>query len=328
MPRVKEWPHGASLHLDPVVSAAWLYYHLELTQAEVAEALGVSRTTVVNMLAEARAKGIVTIRLEPDYLAAMDAAQAVRERFGLRDALVVPTPGSLDALSLTAALGKACALYLEKTLEPGEILATGWGLTLLEAARALSSRAVPDLTVAQLLGGFSNADAFNPSKVASLIADKLHARLYHLYLPASVASPDIRDILLQDPAIHSAFEMAKSADCAVVGIGKVGHDATVVKAGFVSGLQMDEFRAKGAVGDLISRFFDLKGRPVKTAFDDRLTGLTFEDFRRIRRVVAVAGGEDKVEAVLGALRSGYLHVLISDARTVQQVLALDERTGG
>jgi DNA-binding transcriptional regulator LsrR (DeoR family) len=38
------------------------------------------------------------------------------------------------------------------------------------------------------------------------------------------------------------------------------------------------------------------------------------------RVVGVAGGEEKVAAILGALRGGYLNVLITDSVTAQAVL--------
>jgi DNA-binding transcriptional regulator LsrR (DeoR family) len=39
-------------------------------------------------------------------------------------------------------------------------------------------------------------------------------------------------------------------------------------------------------------------------------------------VVGVAGGTSKAECILGALRTGYLNVLIADERSAQKVLAL------
>jgi DNA-binding transcriptional regulator LsrR (DeoR family) len=323
-PKSKKPDRAPVLSLDPLVSAAWLYYHLELTQADVAKILGVSRTAVVNLLARAREEGLVTISLDPSHLSTLTLAQEAKALFGLDDVLVVPnSPG---ASSAAHALGKAGALYLEKTLAPGDILATGWGVTMLELAQALSGKSVPDLTVAQLLGGFSTADSFNPSKIASLMADRLSAKLYHLYLPAVVASPEIRDLLLADPAIRATLEMARAASKAVIGIGKVAPDATIVRAGFVTPVQMDELQAKGAIGDVAARFYDLHGQPVGSSLDERLTGLTLQDLTGIRPIIAVAGGMDKVQAILGALRAGLVNVLITDAATMSEVLARAEES--
>ncbi len=44
----------------------------------------------------------------------------------------------------------------------------------------------------------------------------------------------------------------------------------------------------------------------------------------IERVVGVAGGEAKAEAILGALRGGYVNVLVTDDATARKVLALDQ----
>ena len=46
---------------DTTAWATWLYYAESRTQAEVAKALGVSRASVANYLADARRRGLVTI---------------------------------------------------------------------------------------------------------------------------------------------------------------------------------------------------------------------------------------------------------------------------
>lgn len=310
---------------DPVVMAAWLYYHEGLTQAEIAGHLGVSRPSVANLLAKARSEGVVTISLRADYLSNLTLSKEFKRHFGLTDVLIVPTPEGADTLSVNRSIGKAGALYLERNLKPGDIFATAWGATVLEVATALSGTTVDNLTIAQSLGGLSTADAFNPSRVASLMADKLGARLYHLYVPAVVESEEVRDILLRDRSIKTALDVTRTATIAMLGIGKVAHDATVVKAGFIMPAQIDELSAKGAVGDIAGRFFDINGQLVPTELDRRIIALTLEEIREISPVIAVVGGREKVRAVLGALRGGYLDVLIIDERTAKAVLMLDKK---
>lgn len=310
--------------LDLAISAAWLYHHEGLTQIEIAQLLDTSRPTVANLLARAKAEGIVKISVRPDYLTALTLAKRFRQRFGLQDVLIVPVPADTDEGMINRSLGKAGALYLEERLQPGEVLATAWGAAMLEVALALDQKAVENVIIAQSLGGLSTSESFGPAKVASLMGDKFGARVHHLYVPAVVESREVRDILLRDRSIHAALEVARSATKAMLGIGKVADDATVVRGGFISAVQIDELRARKAVGDIAGRFFDVDGQPVRTEFDERIVGLSLEEVKAISPVIAVVGGIDKVHAVLGALRGGYLDVLIVDERTAQAVMSLAE----
>ncbi len=307
---------------DPVVTAAWLYYHENMTQAEIGELLHVSRPSVANLLARARESGVVKISVRTDYLASMRLSREFRERFALDEVVIVPTPAGAGSAAIQRSLGKAGALYLESVLRPGEILVTAWGAMMLEVALALNYRPVSGLTIAQSLGGLSTADDFNPTRVAALMGERLGARVYHLYVPCVVESREIRDVLMRDRNIHSAFEVARSANRAMIGIGKAAADATVVRAGFISNLQMDELRAKGAVGDVMGRFFDLQGRPVPTEMNERIMALSLDDLTGIKPVIAVAGSSEKVEAILGAVRGHYIDVLIVDERTARAVLEM------
>jgi DNA-binding transcriptional regulator LsrR (DeoR family) len=65
-----------------------------------------------------------------------------------------------------------------------------------EVARALSDKPVSGLIVAQSLGGLNSGESFDLSRVTSLVGEKLHARVYHLYVPAVVATKELRAVLL------------------------------------------------------------------------------------------------------------------------------------
>jgi DNA-binding transcriptional regulator LsrR (DeoR family) len=311
--------------MDATISAAWLYYHHNLTQAQIAKQLQVSRPTVANLLSRARSKGIVSISLRPDLLARLSLAEELRSRFGLQNAYIVPTPEGASSLEVRQALGKAGALFLEHALQPGEVFATAWGVTVLEVARALSGKRFEGVVLAQAIGCLNSGESFNPIRLAGIMAEKLGAKVYHLPVPALVSSVSIKEILLEDRNIRACLDMARSASRALIGIGKVSYDATVVSAGFFEPMMIDELKAKGAVGDISCRFFDINGNPVITEFDSRVISLTFEELRRIKPVIAVGGGEDKVTAILGALRTRCIDVLITDERSAYKVLEANDR---
>lgn len=88
--RVTESSKGTALHLNPMVSAAWLYYEDQLKQSDIAEILGVSRATVINYLNEARLRGIVEIKISDEHLASMRLAQAIMREFRVRTLYCYP----------------------------------------------------------------------------------------------------------------------------------------------------------------------------------------------------------------------------------------------
>lgn len=313
--------------MDTIISAAWLYYHDNLNQAEIAEELGISRPGVVNLLSQARERGIVTISIRPDLLSQLSLAQRMRERFGLEDVFIVPSPAKVDPTALVEALGRAGALLLQRILEPGQVVATTWGNALMEMAKALQVKPVDGLVLAQSVGSLNSGESFSPIRLASIMAEKLGAKCYHLPVPAVVSSPEVKEILFQDRNVRSCLEMARAASLAIIGVGKVSYDATVVTADFFDRMMIDELRAKGAVGDISCRFFDIHGRPVVTDFDDRVISLTLDEVKKIKPVIAMAGGSSKVSAILGALNTGCLDVLITDQQTGTDVMALADTLG-
>ena len=88
---------------------------------------------------------------------------------------------------------------------------------------------------------------------------------------------------------------------------------------------LDRLEAAGAVGDILLRFFDAAGRPVRTEFDDQVIGLTLEQVRQVPLVIGVAGGLDKTPAITGALCGGLVDVIICDQPTAVAVLEAGDR---
>jgi len=52
----------------------------------------------------------------------------------------------------------------------------------------------------------------------------------------------------------------------------------------------------------------------------RIVAIDIADLRKHKKVVAVGGGPNKWASVVGALRGGYLNVLITDKFTAEKVL--------
>ena len=73
---------------------------------------------------------------------------------------------------------------------------------------------------------------------------------------------------------------------------------------------------------MLGTFFSEDGRLIDPEEHVHLVGLTLEDLRSIRTVVAVVSEMDKSKAILGALRTGVIHVLITDSDNAMEVLRM------
>ena len=79
--------------------------------------------------------------------------------------------------------------------------------------------------------------------------------------------------------------------------------------------------SKGAVGDICLRFFNLAGLEVVTELSERVISIELAQLRNIRRVVAVAGGRRKLNALRGALAGRLVNVLITDLTSAKQLIS-------
>ena len=82
---------------------------------------------------------------------------------------------------------------------------------------------------------------------------------------------------------------------------------------------MAELRQRGAEGDVCLRFFDKDGDVVRTPLGERVIGMTLDQLHAVPRIVAVAGGKRKLDAIRAALLGRHVNVLITDRHTAARL---------
>jgi deoxyribonucleoside regulator len=312
-----------------MAKVADLYYLRDLTQQEIADRLGLSRPTVSRLLQRARAEGVVRIEVNPPEESHHDLARELEERFGLREAVVVT--GRSESPTLTRrALGQAGARYLDRCLKGREVVGVSWGTTLNEVVHHVRPRPLRT-TVVPLVGGAGQvAPGVHANDLARRLAQAHGGEVHLLHAPAVVASPEVQGALCSDPGIRRALDLARRAQVALVGVGALVPSSTLVQSGYFSVRELAALRERGAVGDVCTRPYTRDGLPVDEALQRRIVAVEFEDLRRIPTVVAVAGGLEKAEAILGLLRGDLVDVLVTDhvaARAVLRSLRAEREVG-
>jgi DNA-binding transcriptional regulator LsrR (DeoR family) len=127
-----------------------------------------------------------------------------------------------------------------------------------------------------------------------------------------VNSPDAREVLVNEGHIAEALSLAARCDMGIVAIGAAGPNCPILHMANCNEQTIADLEARGAVGEIIGRFYDIEGRAVSYELNDRVVGLSLESIRALPFVVAVAGGTERAAAILGALRQRFVKVLIAD----------------
>ena len=291
--------------------AAWYYYMEDNTQAQIAEVMGVSRAKVIRLLEEARAQGIVQFSFRKNDSQRVSAEQLLIDRFGLKDAFVVPTP--LDSSAINQSIAQGAAHYVSDHLREDGYLNIGYGDTVSRMLGFLAKNREESLNVVSLTGGVSY---YLPSVGTT-------AYSMHLFLtpsPLVVSSRQVRDALLDEKSLQDVSTMTEYADMRVVGIGAAVEGATVLRNGILNEGELTVLKMQGAVGDVLNHFMDKDGNLIQTEIEDRVISTDLDKLRQLKNVVGVAGGKDKVSAIKAVLNGGYLNVLITDSDTAAELL--------
>lgn len=291
--------------------AAWYYYMEDNTQAQIAEVMGISRAKVIRLLEEARAQGIVQFSFRKNDSQRISAEQLLIDRFGLKDAFVVPTP--LDSSAINQSIAQSAAHYVSDHLREDGYLNIGYGDTVSRMLGFLAKNREESLNVVSLTGGVSY---YLPTVGTTAYS----MRLFLTPSPLVVSSRQVRDALLDEKSLQDVSTMTEYADMSVVGIGAAVERATVLRNGILNEGELAVLKMQGAVGDILNHFVDKDGNLIQTEIEDRVISTDLDKLRQLKNVVGVAGGKDKVTAIKAVLNGGYLNVLITDSDTATELL--------
>lgn len=299
------------------------YYIEGFSQEEIARQIERSVATVSRLLAQARENRFVEVHIDyPVPVAEALQAELVRQ-FGLRVARVARASSS-EPHRTPPQVSALAARYVSTLLTDGAVISAAAGTTTREVVSAMPAAHFRDVQVVQGIGSLgSRLPSMDNPLVTKMLAERIGATAHLLPAPMIVESPSVRDALADDPHFRGALGLCSRLDIALIGIGSVDPARSIIcRAGYLEPWAMERIRAAGAVGDIIAEFFDLHGQFLDTEVTARVVGMRRTDLHHARHVVAVASGAAKGEAILGALRTGLIDVLVTDDFTARKVLEL------
>ena len=297
---------------------AWLYYVEGMTQDEIVNQTGWSKSKVLRVLAASRLDGTVQIRVTTNLSKCIELERALEERWGLARAIVIPEPQ--DQIQTQSILGAALGAYISENVSSHMTIGLGWGKTLTGALPFIVSPKVEGIRVLSMLGGLTRVSSVNPSEFAWRVADKLDAECYLLTAP--VFAPDLttKAALIEHSGIKEIFMQARSLDMAIVSVGALAPHSAFVEYGLLSKDEMSSLHAAGAVGDVLCHFVNEEGNVIHHPVNDRVMSINPEQLNAARNMVLVSGGSHKFKIVRAAIKLLRPKVLIVNERVAEHLV--------
>lgn len=312
-----------------LIKVAELYYRDGLSQQEIAQKLHTSRTSISRALIQARNEGYVQIRIQYPEQSNLGLERELEEKYGLTEALIA-VPAYDQASDQEVAF--QAVDYTLRVLKKNMVLGMTWGRAMQgfveqlaqdERLRSLSFR---NVKIVPFLGtpGVTQLDSWDATTYSNTLATKvgnlLHCASYNLSAPMYVDGEKEKELIEGIDEISKVLHMAEKADMALIGIGSMQKDSSIIKAGIRTEKEYKELMQKGAVGEIVGRIYDKNGQTVDEDLQRKMIGISLDKIAKIPVRVGISYGKDKIEAIKGAIAGGLVNVLVTDVPTAELLL--------
>jgi DNA-binding transcriptional regulator LsrR (DeoR family) len=304
-----------------------MYYLENNNQAEIGKELGLSTAKVNRMLKQARAQGLIEIRLHTPFQHLFELERKLEKLTNLQEAVVIPKLAADNDTTLQR-LGKAAADYFLEHLHDGDVVCLSGGEAIFNLVNAIETDRRYDVFVIPAIGGVQGRHYTDVNFLATELAKRIGGNSYELHAPAIVDTTFERDALFSLRHVKEIIDMARRATIALVGVGSlIPETSSYFQFTAMSQEEMHDIIEKNrGVGQVLAHVFDVDGNECAQEYSDRLIGMNLEDLKKVPLIIGTAGLAHKVSSVYGALSGGYLKTLVTDEEVALGVIRmLEER---
>ena len=222
--------------------------------------------------------------------------------------------------------------YILRVLKKNMVFGMTWGRAMHEFVEQLAkderlrSLSFQNVKVVPFLGtpGAIQSDSWNTTTYSNTLATKvgnlLHCASYNLSAPMYVEGTKEKELIESIDEIAKVLHMAETADIALIGIGSMQDDSSIIKAEIRTKEEYKELVRKGAVGEIVGRIYDKNGQTVDEDLKRKMVGISLDKIAKIPVRVGMSYGKDKIEAIKGAIAGGLVNVLVTDVPTAELLL--------
>ena len=281
---------------------AWLYYGQGLRQEAIAEALGISRGSVVNYLKRAKDVGAVSIRLPTGIFREDVLARRLEDAMGLKNIWIIPDGTDGTPFDYSVAAGQ---IILDQ-VKAGDKIGLAWGETLYYVVENMPTTDLEGISVLQMCGNLGAFGEYRPDQCTVELAIRFRATAENIYAPLVLHDPALAATLRAEPIIASQFERLKACNVALFSAGSCMPDSHVVACGAMTKEVLADHVKLGAAAMVVGRMIDKDGNELDCAYNDGVIAMDLDTLRAIPNRICFADRGEKAASLSAACRGGFV----------------------
>lgn len=212
-------------------------------------------------------------------------------------------------------VGKSAAHRVHKLLQNGMTMAVTGGRTMREMAAGMQSATPMNIMVVPARGGMGTDVECQANMIAADIAGRVGGHYRVIHLPDSLDQEALEE-MRRLPEVEEVLELMQRAELVVHGVGRA--DVMARQRGLNKEIR-ELLTSRGAVGEAFGDFFNEKG---ETVYQMSTVSTGLSRLQTPAKMVAVAAGAAKAEAIIAAARHDRHDSLITDEGAAARIYAL------
>lgn len=300
------------------------YYSDNKSQEEIASLENISRPHVSRLLNQAKEMGVVEINIRfPDLSNVKELEDRLCEKLGLKmvkimDESVAVTGTLYEDAKSAATKASSCLIDI---LEGSKNIGVGWGNTVYLLSQYLSSYEEQyDFNFIPLTGSSGdNHPHLQTNIITNRFAEKTNSSssftsLFSIYENEKAMSAREKQMLKN---LQKKWEKLDTAIIGVCGFpskrNELIDEMTPEYLRFVG--------REGAKGDILAWFFRKDGSIIDTSKYRYQVCYRPENLKKLEKVICVAGGNSKAEAIKIAAKAKFFNILITNMAVADKLLS-------
>jgi len=308
--------------------------------SQIIKRFNLNYSLTYNLIKDARKSGIFKISLNQPEISKLEDELKVllsKPHKKLKDLFIAEIDNQEQDLS--RALSEAASFYINRLIKNVTIIVISGGATVYSWTSSFkpynSTKEESSIEICPI-----NADLKTIPEVvhASINADRVYKHFLktpgYRYENVTLNKFDITEITERSYVnFHMSkcenckhiLEKIKKSDMIITGIEDLNTESTFWQVLKHYDIDPSKLKDKGIVGNVAFRAFTLDGKIIPTGLEKYLISINPTEMRlisnkKIRKYfIGIAGGLDKVNAIIGAARSGLINILITDEITAKEL---------
>ena len=303
------------------------YYQDNMSQNEIAQLEGISRSTVSRLLEKAKNNGIVTIDIKIPKIPDVEIlADRIRAKLHLNRVIVVPVSiskrSNKNEEQILRDVTCIAATHLPNLLKNSRIVGLGWARTLYNTALQLPNiKPEKEMLFVPLVSNLTTRNRYlQTSTIVSRFAEKFCAKEYYLNISSIKRAHETRT-QEEEANILQLQRYWDSLDTAIISLGV---PQRVYEHYLFDEIPPNSFYKtrydSSARFESLGQIYFENGSYRRLSVDFEIIALELKRLRSVPNVICIAADTDKAVPILYAARNGFIKTLIIDHLTAESIL--------